>query len=50
MRRKEDPMQETKALVCVLAVAALGLAAIGATGCSQVEAAPFEVTYYYLPG
>ena len=44
-------MQKTTAVYGALAIAAIGIAAmVGATGCSQTEAAAFEVTYYYLPG
>ena len=33
-----------------LCLALLAVAAGGALGCSQAQAEPLDVTYYYLPG
>ena len=44
-------MLDTRRTVWLLAVGALALAAVaGSTACTKTEAAPLEVTYYYLPG
>ena len=41
-------MRQFKIMVCMVALG-LGAAVVGLIGCTT-EAAPLDVTYYYLPG